>query len=44
MSCFIWLDETYVNGTFYSSHHDPNFNIEEVKVLLKEDNGADNAQ
>ena len=31
-----WLDETYVNGTFYSSHYDPNFNIEDVRSLLDE--------
>lgn len=30
-------------GTFYSTEHDPNFNIEEVKELLKEDQEADNA-
>ena len=40
----VWLDEESVNGTFYSSHHDPNFKIEEVKELLKEDQEADNAQ
>lgn len=31
-----WLDETSANGTFYSSHYDPNFNIEEVRGLLDE--------
>ena len=38
-----WLDETSINGTFYTSHYDPNFNIEEVKELLREDQEADNA-
>ena len=33
---FEWLDETSANGTFYSSHYDTNFNIEEVRGLLDE--------
>lgn len=39
-----WLGKEVDYGTFYSTEHDPNFNIEEVKELLKEDQEADNAQ
>ena len=40
----VWLDETYVNGTFYSTQHYLNFNVEEVKELLKDDQEADDVQ
>ena len=38
-----WLAKEADYGTFYSTEHDPNFNIEEVKELLREDQEADNA-
>lgn len=37
-----WLDETSINGTFYTSHYDPNFNIEEVRSLLDESKEGQN--
>ena len=40
----VWLDDESVNGTFYSTEHYPNFNIEEVKELIKENQEADNDQ
>lgn len=40
----LWLAKEADYGTFYSTEHDPNFNIEEVKELLKDDHEADNAQ